>query len=251
MAKLSNEIVDTLNEAVVKYNKVDFIQNDPISIPHNYTKKLDVEIMAFFMSTIAWGKRESIIKSGKWLMEIMGESPYDFIMSASEKDIYDSGFYYRTFQPGDYQYFCYALKQIYTNKSSLEDLFVSESGLMRDCIGNFKKSFFAWEHESRAQKHIGDPFKGSAAKRIVMFLRWMVRKDNNGVDFGIWDRLNMSDLCCPLDVHSGRTARNLGILKRAQNDWKTVDELQESLVKLDANDPSKYDFALFGIGVNS
>ncbi len=249
-----HEMKEFLDEQASKYNALDFIELDPISIPHGFSKREDIEISAFFSAIIAWGQRPSIIKNGKSLMERMEGSPHDFVMNASEQDLKNlDGFVHRTFNAGDAKHFVRALRSIY-NTGGLENLFLQasktgeqhyQSGLMA-----LREAFFNIPHEQRTQKHIANPEKGSSAKRLNMFLRWMVRKDKRGVDFGLWEQLSSSKLLLPLDVHTGNISRELGLLHRKQNDWKAVLEVSERLRKFDPADPIKYDFALFGIGVN-
>ncbi len=245
------ELKEFLDEKVLQYNHTDFIESDPIQIPHLFSLKEDIEISGFLIATIAWGNRKSIINNGTKLMRIMGNSPYDFVMNFSEKnsEIF-SGFKHRTFNEYDLSFFIKALQHIYLNHGGMEAVFSKNSGKMslQPAIHEFKKVFFEIPHLVRTQKHISDPLKNSAAKRINMYLRWMVRKDNSGVDFGIWKNISPSLLSCPLDVHSGNVARKLKLLSRKQNDGKAVSELDDSLRKLDASDPVKYDFALFGLG---
>ena len=245
------ELKEFLDEKVLQYNHTDFIESDPIQIPHLFSLKEDIEISGFLIATIAWGNRKSIINNGTKLMRIMGNSPYDFVMNFSEKNskIF-SGFKHRTFNEYDLSFFIKALQHIYLNHGGMEAVFSKNSGKMslQPAIHEFKKVFFEIPHLDRTQKHISDPLKNSAAKRINMYLRWMVRKDNSGVDFGIWKNISPSLLSCPLDVHSGNVARKLKLLSRKQNDGKAVSELDDSLRKLDASDPVKYDFALFGLG---
>jgi uncharacterized protein (TIGR02757 family) len=241
-----------LDEKVILYNNPKFIDSDPIQIPHLFTLREDIEIAAFLVATIAWGNRKSIINNGHRLMEIMGNSPYDFVMDFSEKNAESlSPFVHRTFNNEDLFYFLKALQNIYKNHGGLENVFAqySERNSMQTAIHHFKKTFFELPHLTRTQKHISDPLKNSAAKRINMFLRWMVRNDNAGVDFGIWKNISPSQLSCPLDVHSGNVARKLKLLNRKQNDGKALNELDNSLRKLDPKDPVKYDFALFGLGI--
>jgi len=244
------ELKEFLDEKVIQYNSPDFISSDPIQIPHQYQVKEDIEIAAFLVATIAWGNRKSIINNGNKLMALMGNSPYDFVMSHSQNHL-ESTFVHRTFNTIDLQYFLKALQNIYANHYGLETIFAThaEEKSTQKAIHEFKKVFFSIEHPLRTTKHISDPLQNSAAKRINMFLRWMVRDDAVGVDFGIWKSLNPAQLSCPLDVHSGNVARKLGLLKRKQNDGKALMELDISLRKLDADDPVKYDFALFGLGV--
>jgi len=246
------QLKEFLDAKVVEYNNPKFIESDPIQIPHQFTLKKDIEISAFLTSTIAWGNRKMIIKNANRMMELLGNSPYDFVMNHKDQhlDQLDS-FVHRTFNGTDFNYFIKALQHIYNNHNGLEAIFSTHAkpGSMRYAIHQLKSIFFEIEHPSRTQKHISDPLKGSAAKRINMFLRWMVRKDTANVDFGIWKTLSPSQLSCPLDVHSGNTARKLDLLIRKQNDAKALQELDMNLRMLDADDPVKYDFALFGLGV--
>lgn len=246
------ELKAFLDEKVNTYNNPNFIETDPIQIPHLFTLKEDIEISGFLVATIAWGNRKSIINNGNRLVELMGNSPYDFVMNFSEEQSESlSNFVHRTFNNEDLAYFLKSLQNIYKNHGGLETLFskYAEIDSMQPAIHHFKKTFFELPHPSRTQKHISDPLKNSAAKRINMFLRWMVRNDATGVDFGIWKSIDSSQLSCPLDVHSGNVARKLKLLKRKQNDAKALLELDNSLRKLDSQDPVKYDFALFGLGV--
>lgn len=241
-----------LDEKVILYNNPKFIASDPIQIPHQFSKKEDIEIAAFLAATISWGNRTMIIKNAFKMMELLDNSPYDFIINHQERDL-DSfnGFVHRTFNSFDFLQFIISLKHIYLNHNGLENALKIKDGSnnYKTAIGNFKNLFFEVQHQQRTQKHVSDPLKNSAAKRINMFLRWMVRNDKAGVDFGIWQSHNPANLSCPLDVHSGNVARKLKLLTRKQNDWKAVAELDTNLRKLDKNDPVKYDFALFGLGV--
>lgn len=240
-----------LDEKVSLYNQPNFIETDPIQIPHKFSVKEDIEIAGFLVATIAWGNRKSIINNGNRLMDLMGNSPYDFVMGYSEKkEERLSKFVHRTFNGEDLSYFIRALQNIYSNHLGLEAVFskFATDSSLQPAIHNFKKVFFELPHQKRTEKHVSDPLKNSAAKRINMFLRWMVRDDASGVDFGIWQSLSPSQLSCPLDVHSGNIARKLGILKRKQNDAKALVELDAVLRDFDEQDPVKYDFALFGLG---
>ena len=240
-----------LDEKVQLYNQFKFIATDPISIPHQFHKKEDIEITGFLIATIAWGNRKSILNNGERLLKILQFEPYDFILNHTSTDLEScKGFVHRTFNEHDLRYFLTALKHLYTHHNGLESVFEKHLQLdnLQPAISEFKKTFFSLEHLPRTEKHISDPFKNSAAKRINMFLRWMIRKDPGSVDFGIWKNIPPSALSCPLDVHSGRIARELGLLKRTQNDAKAVLELDKSLRILDSKDPVKYDFALFGLG---
>lgn len=241
-----------LEEKVILYNNSNFIESDPIQIPHLFTLKEDIEIAGFLVATIAWGNRKSIIKNSHQLMKRMGNSPYDFVMNYSDNDSeLLSGFVHRTFNSDDLSYFIKSLQNIYTNHGGLENIFTSNKGeaSLQLAIHELKQVFFELPHLPRTQKHVSDPMKNSAAKRINMFLRWMVRNDNAGVDFGIWKDIPPALLSCPLDVHSGNVARKLDLLNRKQNDAKALKELDTSLRVLDSQDPVKYDFALFGLGV--
>ncbi|KAF2519336.1 TIGR02757 family protein [Flavobacterium salilacus subsp. salilacus] len=248
----ATELKDFLNEKVLLYNKSDFIESDPIQIPHLFTQKKDIEIAGFLAATIAWGNRKMIINNAHKMMELMGNSPYDFVMNHKEHHLESlEGFVHRTFNGADFTTFIKALQNIYTQHNGLEAVFAKniENNSLQKSIHEFKKVFFEIVHQPRTQKHVSDPLNGSAAKRINMFLRWMVRNDTTGVDLGIWKSIPPAALSCPLDIHSGNVARKLGILTRKQNDAKALAELDAQLRLMDATDPVKYDFALFGLGV--
>ncbi|UII79725.1 TIGR02757 family protein [Flagellimonas sp. CMM7] len=247
-----SELKDFLDEKVEQYNNPKFLEEDPLQIPHRFSKKEDIEISGFLTATIAWGNRKSIINNASRLMELLDNTPHDFILNHTEADLEKlAPFVHRTFNGSDLQYFIQSLQNIYANHDGLESVFVQqqEKDSLQSAISKFKEVFFELPHLTRTMKHVSDPNKGSAAKRINMFLRWMVRNNNTGVDFGIWKQLNPSQLSCPLDVHSGNVARKLKLLKRKQNDAKALAELDKSLRKMDPKDPVKYDFALFGLGV--
>ena len=245
-----DELKSFLDEKSDLYNNPDFITSDPIQIPHSFTVKEDVEIAAFLSATIAWGNRKSVIANGRKMMELMGESPFDFVMAHSESDLdkFD-GFVHRTFNASDLKTFLRGLRHIYNNHGGMETVFTRHASDLNKGVSEFKKAFFEVSHQQRTQKHISDPLQGSAAKRIHMMLRWLARQDQKGVDLGIWKNIPSSGLSCPLDVHSGNIARKLGILTRKQNDAKALAELDAQLRKMDPVDPVKYDFALFGLGV--
>lgn len=242
-----NELKEFLDLKAEEFNNPKFIESDPIQIPHRFTKKEDVEIIAFIIATIAWGNRKSIITNGEKLIQLMGNQPHEFIMNYDSTK--DFKFVHRTFNEIDLDFFFRSLNSIYQSKS-LEDLFSLDTEIegFKGRIYNFRKAFLSVSHESRSEKHLANIVKNSSAKRICMYLRWMCRKDNKGVDFGIWNNIPMSELHLPLDVHTGNIARKLGILTRTQNDWTSVEEIQKTLIKLDPIDPIKYDFALFGLG---
>lgn len=248
---LSEEVVQFLNDKVEQYNQLDFVANDPVSIPHRYDLKEDIEISGFLTATISWGKRNMILKNADKMMNLLGNSPYDFVMSYQPSDKHlIQGFVHRTFNDIDFDFFLKALQNIYKNHGGMEKVFntaITQDSVLPS-IAYFKKVFFSVDHPHRTQKHVGDPNKGSVAKRLNMMLRWFCRKDNKGVDFGIWNSIPPSILSCPLDVHSGNIARKLGLITRTQNDLKALNELDTHLRLLDPKDPVKYDFALFGVG---
>src|SRR5690554_822886 len=243
-----NELFDFLEEKVDLYNHPNFIESDPIQIPHQFSLKQDVEISGFLAASIAWGNRKMIIRNAQKMMELMGGTPYDFVMNHTDNDLERlQNFVHRTFNSDDFVGFVKGLKNVNLQYDSLENIFNRHEDLQLS-IHHFKNDFFDGTHLPRTEKHISDPLKGSAAKRINMFLRWMVRNDQR-VDFGIWESISPAQLSCPLDVHSGNVARKLGLLIRKKNDAKALQELDLNLRKLDPNDPVKYDFALFGLGV--
>ncbi|MQP24082.1 TIGR02757 family protein [Flavobacterium sp. LMO8] len=247
-----SELKDFLDEKVELYNNPNFIESDPIQIPHLYSVKEDIEIAGFLAATIAWGNRKMIINNAKKMVDLMGNSPYDFVMNHSETQLEAlENFVHRTFNGKDFVGFIKGLQHIYQNHSGLEAVFdkYQEEDSMQNSITEFKKIFFEIPHLTRTQKHVSDPSKNSSSKRINMWLRWNCRQDNKGVDLGIWKNISPSKLSCPLDVHSGNVARKLELLSRKQNDAKALAELDENLRKLDPKDPVKYDFALFGLGV--
>ena len=242
-----------LEEKYLQYNNPSFIECDPISIPHSFTDRRDREISGFMTAAIAWGRRDLILRSSHRMLDLMDDAPYEFISSASEREISRlSAFVHRTFNGIDFTFFVQGLRHIYSMNNSMEDILVrgiGDSGSVREGLSHLRSVFFALPHPSRTEKHFADVSGGAAGKRLNMFLRWMVRKDNHGVDFGIWDKIDPAMLYIPLDLHSGNTARRLGLLKRKINDWKAVEELTSVLREFDPSDPAKYDFALFGSGV--
>lgn len=247
---------DTLKEfldaKVLEYNHPSFLQSDPIQIPHLFSTKEDIEISGFLTAVIAWGNRKSIIKNAQNLMNLLDHSPHEFVRNHSETDLESlEKFVHRTFNGTDLTYFIKGLQYIYAVHGGLEQVFTVNAipSSLQPAISSFKKHFFELPHPERTRKHISDPVNGSAAKRINMFLRWMVRDSSTGVDFGLWNTIQPSQLSCPLDVHSGNVARKLGLLTRKQNDAKAVCELDANLRLLDPTDPVKYDFALFGLGI--
>lgn len=248
----TKELKEFLDEKVELYNHPNFIDSDPIQIPHLYTLKEDIEIAGFLAATIAWGNRKMIINNAKRMMDLMGNSPCDFVISHNGNDLQRlETFVHRTFNGQDFIGFIKSLQNIYLNHGGLESIFTlhQEKDSMQNAISKFKTIFFEIEHLNRTEKHISDPNKNSSSKRLNMWLRWNCRQDNKGVDLGIWKSISPSQLSCPLDVHSGNVARKLGLLTRKQNDAKALAELDQNLRALDPNDPVKYDFALFGLGV--
>jgi uncharacterized protein (TIGR02757 family) len=250
----ANEIKAFLEEKFLQYNNPSFIACDPISIPHSFSEPLDKEISGFLTAAIAWGRRDLILRSSRLMLELMDNSPYEFVMTADEKELLRfTQFVHRTFNGMDCIYFIRGLRHIYSNYASMEDAVVEgmkTSGSVKEGLSNLRLIFFSLPHETRNEKHFADVMGGAAGKRLNMFLRWMVRKDNYGVDFGIWKKVDPAKLFIPLDLHTGNTARRLGLLTRKMNDWKAVEELTEILREFDPLDPVKYDFALFGLGVN-
>lgn len=247
------ELKDFLEEKTFRYNSPSFIEDDPISIPHRYSKKEDIEISGLLAAVIAWGNRKAILASAARLMGLMDDSPYEFIMHHTASDLTRfKKFVHRTFNGNDTIYFIRSLKNIYCNHGGMEGIFkahISRSDAdLSPALSGFKTIFYELP-DARTQKHLPDPLQNSSAKRMNMFLRWMVRKDKQGVDFGLWKFISPSQLSMPLDVHTGNVARKLGLLKRKQNDWKAVTELTGLLRGFDPNDPVKYDFALFGLGI--
>jgi uncharacterized protein (TIGR02757 family) len=247
-----SEVKDLLDHKFEQFNAQSFIATDPICIPHQFQRKQDREIAGLLIATIAWGNRTSIINNGNKLVSILGESPHDFIMEYDEASAKKYlNFVHRTFNAEDLDFFFRALRRIYSKYDSLEYAFNNHETVdgVKGRIIHFRNEMLITDHMKRSEKHISNPAKNSAAKRLNMFLRWMVREDASGVDFGLWKTISPADLYLPLDVHTGNVARKLKLLKRKQNDWKALDELMKKLRKMDPSDPVKYDYALFGLGV--
>lgn len=253
--KRKKELKIFLDKQYNLYNNPSFIDKDPISIPHSFTKKQDIEISGFWTAILSWGQRVTIINKANQLMDLMGRSPYDFILNHKEKDRKPFlEFKHRTFNAEDSLYFLEWLQQFYRSNKTLEKAFMIDqkknSFDMQKALGNFHSQFFSLpDYPHRTRKHISNPMKNSSAKRLNMFLRWMVRQDKSGVDFGIWKKIPSSALHIPLDVHVHKIALQLKLTSRKQTDWKTVVEITDNLKELDPNDPAKYDYALFGLGV--
>lgn len=242
-----DELKSFLDFKAEQYENSDFIDSDPIQIPHRFSKKEDIEISGFLLSTIAWGNRTMIIRNGNKLMEIMENKPHQFILDFTSRDL---EFVHRTFNSQDLDFYLRSLQSIYQN-GNLEEAFSKHPGIegIKGRIVNFRNKFLSTEHENRSEKHISNPLKNSACKRLNMFLRWMVRDARKGVDFGIWKSIDSSELYLPLDVHTSKNARKLNLLGRKQDDWRALEELMVHLRYFDEKDPVKYDFALFGLGV--
>lgn len=243
---------DFLEEKVDQYNRIEFIVSDPISIPHQFKKKQDIEIAGLFSAVLAWGQRSTIIRKSRELMALMDGAPHDFLCNHKKKDLKRfAGFRHRTFNLTDAIYFIEFLSNFYLHYESLESAFLPapDSTNIRSGLTRFQKVFFKEEFPLRTRKHISTPDRNSACKRLNMYLRWMVRKDERGVDFGIWKNISPAQLICPCDVHVERVARRLKLIKSKKLDWMTAVELTENLKQFDPIDPVKYDFALFGLGV--
>ena len=249
----SGELKELLDRAFHEFNGTGFIPDDPVSVPHRFSRKEDIEVAGFFAAILAWGNRKTIIRNTTRLLALMDNDPHAFILDFEEKDLKPfTRFVHRTFNGDDCIFFLHSLQKIYREEGSLEKVFTGTTPGQeaKEAIIHFRDVFFGPEHMQRTRKHIADPAKNASAKRINMFLRWMVRKDDRGVDFGIWNGLRPSMLMCPLDIHTGNVSRKLGLLRRKQDDWKAVEELTAGLRRLDPADPVKYDIALFGLGAN-
>lgn len=284
-----DDIKELLEQLHDRYNTPDFIADDPISVPHRFSAQEDIEIAGFLTSTIAWGNRKAIVKSALRMIDFLDSAPYDFVMNASDSELDSvRNYVHRTFNGGDFRAFLLSLRHIYTNFGSMGAFFEREyartvtensdgdggskkiakntgekrtetigeksceagaQGDLREVMSRFRKEFFAPPHTPRCEKHLSSIDRGAACKRLCMFLRWMVRYDDRGVDFGLWKGIPPSALYLPLDVHSANTARTLGLLSRRANDWRSVEEVTACLREFDAADPARFDFALFGAGI--
>jgi uncharacterized protein (TIGR02757 family) len=249
----NEELKNLLDEKSDFYNRTEFIGTDPVQIPHLFSEKEDIEISGFLAATIAWGQRISIINNARKMLRLMDDAPADFVKNHTESDLQKLiQFKHRTFKGDDFMFFVQSLQCIYKNYGSLENIFTSafrQKNDIKDSIVLFRKIFFEPTHLIRTEKHVANILKGSTAKRLNLFLRWMVRNDTRGVDFGLWKNIPPSALFLPLDIHSGNVARKLQLLSRKSNDWKAVEELTEKLRIFDSQDPVKYDYALFGLGI--
>ncbi|MCZ2472932.1 TIGR02757 family protein [Aquirufa ecclesiirivi] len=253
---MQQELAELLNNKVAFFNHPRFIEHDPISIPHLFSRKQDIEIMGFWVAMLAWGQRKTILQKGKELIDLMDGAPYDFVMNHQTIDLQRfESFKHRTFNSTDTLYFLSFFQRHYQQHSSLEMAFTqgefnSKNESIEQALNGFCSYFFDSEWApQRTKKHVSAPIKNSACKRLCMFLRWMVRKDTAGVDFGIWSKISPKQLICPLDVHSQRTAEKLGLVKAGPTTWKKALELTHILKQIDATDPVKYDFALYGMGI--
>ncbi|MBL7964159.1 MAG: TIGR02757 family protein [Flavobacteriales bacterium] len=243
-----------LDEAYSRLAVPAFIAEDPVQVPRAFSRREDAEVIGFLTATIAWGQRKTIVANAWKLARLMDERPHDFVLHANATDLkHVSRFVHRTFNGTDLRHFVRGLRHLYTTYGGMEEAFLDEGrvGDMGTAIARFKHRFFEPRHELRTRKHVADPSRGSNAKRINLFLRWMVRPDDRGIDLGLWKHIRPADLMVPLDVHTGRVGRELGLLTRRQDDWKSVIELTEQLRKLDHKDPVKYDIALFALGVEA
>jgi uncharacterized protein (TIGR02757 family) len=252
----SSELRNLLDSLVDKYNRIDFIEHDPVSVPHLFSKKQDIEIAAFFAAIFSWGQRKTIINKSKELLARMDMSPYDFVLGHSELDLKKiMGFKHRTFNDSDALYFIHFLKHHYQQYESLEEAFMLGKNIVNQPtieqhLIYFKEYFFhSNESLDRTKKHISSPISKSTCKRLCMFLRWLVRDDDKGVDLGLWKRIKSSQLVCPVDIHVYNTSVQLGLIKSEKVNWNTALELTEVLKSFDSKDPVKYDFALFGLGI--
>mgnify|MGYP002517404594 CR=1 FL=1 len=259
MAAYYNDIAfeqmrELLEELHDRYNNPDFIEADPISVPHSFSSPLDREIAGFMAATIAWGNRQAIVKSSFRMMRYMDNSPADFVRNASQGEL-DSlhSFVHRTFNGSDFRSFVLALRAIVERWGSVGNYFEQrylECSDMRKVLSMFYHDFFSVEHDPHCRKHLSSIDKGAACKRLCMYLRWFVRSDDRGVDFGQWTKIPMSALYMPLDIHTGRMGRSMALLQRKQSDWRAVEELTASLREFSADDPVRYDYALFGLGID-
>lgn len=248
-----SELKEFLEYKYAAYNQPSFIETDPVSIPHQFSLPQDIEISGFLTATIAWGQRKSILKNANRLMAQMSGKPYDFLMEANDEQILRaSEFVHRTFNRDDTLYFIKSLRNIYMHHGGLRTVFETafqKHGNIKSCLTDFRNLFLSFNPAQRTCRHVSDVTRDSSAKRLNMYLRWLVRSDKHGVDFGLWKAIPASALYLPLDVHTGNVSRKLQLLQRKQNDWKAVEEITEKLRIFDPQDPVKYDFALFGLGV--
>lgn len=248
------ELLELLERLHDKYNRTEFIAEDPICVPHRYADRHDREIAGFLAATIAWGNRKAIVRNGLRMMQYMDDAPSDFVRNASESELaLLSSYVHRTFNGDDFRNFVLALRRMEERYGGVGAFFESRYeilGTIPAVLSAFRREFFASKHTSRCEKHLSSIDKGAACKRLCMYLRWMVRRDRRGVDFGEWRRIPMSALYLPLDVHAGKMGRTLGLLGRRQNDWRATEEITAALRTFDPKDPVRYDFSLFGAGMD-
>ncbi len=248
------ELKELLEHLHDKYNRPEFIEPDPISVPHSFSDKADREIAGFFASTIAWGNRKAIVKSAHRMMMYMDNTPADFVRNASDKELsHLQSYVHRTFNGQDFTDFVLAIRGIIERFGGIGDYFESEyerTGNLASVLSSFRREFFSCEHNIHCEKHLSSIDKGAACKRLNMYLRWFVRHDERGVDFGLWRKIPMSALYLPLDIHTGNMGRALGLLNRRQSDWKATVEITDNLRYFDAEDPIRYDYSLFGAGID-
>ena len=249
-----DELRDLLESLHDRYNREAFIEPDPISVPHSFTEQVDREIAGFMASTIAWGNRKAIVSSAHRMMRYMDNAPRDFVLNASTSELdFLRTYVHRTFNGEDFRQFVLSLRHIIERWGSIGGFFESryeQCGDMRRVLSEFRREFFSVEHDPHSEKHLSSIDKGAACKRLNMYLRWMVRRDDRGVDFGLWRKIPMSALYLPLDIHTGRIGRQMGLLRRKQNDWKAVEEITASLREMCPEDPTRYDYSLFGLGIS-
>ncbi|HWH64209.1 MAG TPA: TIGR02757 family protein [Ginsengibacter sp.] len=252
-----NDLKKFLDQKVIQFNNPSFVNDDPVSIPRLFSQKQDIEIAGFFAAIFSWGIRKTIINKSKVLLQLMDNAPYDFCLHHTDSDLKKvERFCHRTFNDTDLLYFISFFRFHYSNHNSLEVAFFNNKSMkekdnvVENALNYFYKYFFSLEDvPKRTQKHIASPQKNSTCKRLNMYLRWMIRKDDQGVDFGIWKKISPAQLICPVDLHVARVAKHFNLLKRKQVDWQAAIELTNVLRKFDKQDPVKYDFALFGLGV--
>lgn len=251
---MDEELRELLEHLHDKYNRAEFIDDDPISVPHRFSGRKDREIAGFFAATIAWGNRKAIVRNGHRMMHFMDDAPADFVRNASEKELQSlSSFVHRTFNGADFRDFVLSLRRMEMQYGGIGAFFEQRYALTRNLervLADFREEFLSSPHDAHCEKHLSSVVKGSACKRLCMYLRWMVRHDSRGVDFGEWRTIPMSALRLPLDVHAGNTGRALGLLTRRQNDWRAVEEITAALREADPDDPVRFDYSLFGAGID-
>lgn len=251
---MNGEMKELLDRLCDRYNRPEFIPEDPISVPHRYSDRKDREVAGFLAATIAWGNRRSIVRSACRMMQLMDDRPADFVREASDRELeFVRHFVHRTFNGDDFRDFILCLRRMEVRFGGLGAFFeqrYAQTRSVAECLAGFREEFFSAEHGPHCEKHLSSIRRGAACKRLCMYLKWMVRRDDRGVDFGLWTGIPASALYIPLDVHVGEVARELGLLTRRQNDWKAVELLTAELRRFDPEDPVRYDFSLFGAGMD-